>query len=180
MKPRPAPRAAVQRFGAAYGTATLASLLLVVACGGAAPPPPSEASPLLGRSVPTFRRAALSGELVDSGAWRGRVVVVDFFARSCAPCQVTLPVAEAVHRDQPDVVFVGVSEDETIGDAQEVIARHGLTFSVLHDRGSVLAGRFRVSGLPTTFVIAGDGTVRWVGGLERGDDALARAVRAAR
>jgi hypothetical protein len=44
----------------------------------------------------------------------------------------------------------------------------------------VLSGRFRVTEMPATFVVAPDGTVRWVGGAEQSEDALRRAVDAVR
>jgi peroxiredoxin len=58
------------------------------------------------------------------------------------------------------------------------VARHHLTFPVVHDAGNVLAGRLRVTELPVSFVVDGHGRIRWVGGPDQPDDALARAVSA--
>lgn len=158
------------------GTALLA-FLLVTGCGHGGPPP-SAPSALSGKPLPAIHRPALDGASVDTTAARGRVVVVKFFADYCAPCKKTLPAAEALHRDRPDVVVIGISEDENAGIAEDVARRYQLSFPVVFDAGQVLAGRFRVNELPATFVAGKDGSVRWVGGVSQAEDALARAVEA--
>ncbi len=156
--------------------------MLLIGCSSesASGPPPSAPSALSGKTVPDFKRPALDGARVDTQKLRGRVMVVKFFAEYCAPCKRTLPAAEALHRERPEVAFVGVSEDEDAGTA-EALARHfALSFPVVHDQGQVLSGRFRVTEMPATFVVAPDGTVRWVGGAEQSEDALRRALDAVR
>ena len=58
------------------------------------------------------------------------------------------------------------------------VSRHRLTFPVVHDAGNVLAGRFRVTDLPATFVIDGAGRIAWVSGPGQSEEALDRAVAA--
>lgn len=106
-------------------------------------------------------------------------MVVKFFAKYCIPCQRSLPVAESVHRDHPDVLFIGVSEDETEDQALAQVRLYGLSFPVVLDRGNVLAGRFRAMDLPVVFVVDRRGKVAWVGGPEQAGDQLGDAVRAA-
>jgi cytochrome c biogenesis protein CcmG/thiol:disulfide interchange protein DsbE len=118
----------------------------------------------------------LEGQLVRSTDWAGRVAVVDFFAEYCVPCARMLPSIEALHHARPDLVVLGISEDEDPAAAERVVAARGLTFPVVHDEGHVLAGRFRVGDLPATFVVDGQGLVRWRGA---GGDDDATGVRAA-
>ncbi len=148
----------------------------LLGCAGSSAPPPSAPSPLRGKPLPSFHRVALDGSPVDTKSLAGRVVVVKFFAEYCAPCQKTLPAAEALHKSHPEVLLVGVSEDERASTAQEIASRFGLTFPVVHDAGQVLAGRFRVTEMPATFVAGTDGTIQWVGGADQNEDALERAV----
>lgn len=152
--------------------------LCVAACGGARAPA-SSPSPLLGRPFPDFRRPAVEGPAIDTAGARGRVMVVKFFAKYCIPCQRTLPLAEAVHHDHPEVVFIGVSEDETEEQALAQIRQYELSFPVVVDRGNVLAGRLRAVDLPVVFVVGPSGKIRWVGGPEQAGDELEGAVRAA-
>jgi peroxiredoxin len=160
----------------AAGAAALAG-----ACGHSsppAPPPPSSSSRILGAPVPAFRRPTVQGGTFDTAETAGRVLVVDFFADYCRPCQHTLPRLEALHKAEPRLLVVGVSLDENPTGAWKSIGRHHLTFPVVHDAGNVLAGRFRVTDLPFAFVIDGTGRVRFAAGPEQPDDALGRAALA--
>jgi peroxiredoxin len=148
-------------------------------CAGAGPPaapPPSSPSRVLGQAVPAFRRPALQGGAFDTAEAGGRVLVVDFFADYCRPCQRTLPALEALHGAHPELAIVGVSLDGEETAARRTIARHGLTFPVVHDAGNVLAGRFRVVELPYAFVVDRQGRIRWAAGPGQPDDAVARAA----
>jgi peroxiredoxin len=152
-----------------------AALLVMVACGASsAKAPPSAPSPLLSRTTPDFARAALDGSRVETASLRGRVVLIDFFAEHCVPCVKSLPAIEALHRAQPNLAVVGVSEDDDAEGARRMVARHGLTFPVVHDPEHAVAGRYRVLDLPATFVVDAHGVVRWYGAVE--DEEKIRAV----
>ena len=133
---------------------------------------------MLDASIPSFRRPTVQGGTFDSSDTSGKLLVIDFFAAYCRPCQRKLPELEALHRRQPGVSIVGISLDENGAVARKSVARHRLTFPVVHDAGNVLAGRLRVTELPISFIVDGQGRIRWVGGPDQPDDALARAVAA--
>jgi cytochrome c biogenesis protein CcmG, thiol:disulfide interchange protein DsbE len=162
--------------------ATALVLLSLAACGPkkGGPIPPSHASPLLGQAVPEFKRPAMGGQEIDTKALAGKVVVVKFFAEYCQPCKVTLPEAQALSEKNQDVVFVGIAEDEFENTARQLVTTYGLTFPIVHDRGQILAGRFRVSEMPVTFVVDATGVIRWVGGPEQAKGDLAQAIAAVR
>jgi cytochrome c biogenesis protein CcmG, thiol:disulfide interchange protein DsbE len=143
--------------------------------------PASAPSALLSQPVPDFHLATLDGSPVASARWRGRVAVVDFFAEYCAPCTRMLPSIEAMHLAMPDVQVIGISEDDDAAAARRVVQARGLTFPVVHDQGHALAGRFRVTDLPATFVVDAQGLVRWSGGSadDEADD-LRAAVQSVR
>jgi cytochrome c biogenesis protein CcmG, thiol:disulfide interchange protein DsbE len=151
-----------------------AGLIFFAACAAAGPPPPSSPNPLLGKAAPEFRRASVQGETIASAT--GHVMVVEFFARWCVPCQRRLPAVEKLRGDVSDVTFVGVSLDERIQDALVQVKAYHLGFPVILDVGRVLAGRFRVTELPAVIVVGKDGRVAWFGGPEQPEDALRRAV----
>lgn len=121
----------------------------------------------------------MSGRRLDADALAGRVVVVKFFARYCRPCQRTLPDVQALHASREDVVVVGVSLDENVSDVLRQISRYRLTFPVIHDRGRLLAGRFRVVELPISFVTDRSHRIVWVGGPGTTAAMLRQAVAAA-
>jgi thiol-disulfide isomerase/thioredoxin len=150
-----------------------------LACG---PPafPPSAQHPLLGAPLPEVRGRSVDGHAIDKGVIAGTPVLVKFFADYCQPCKETLPAAERVHEAYPDVTFIGIDEDDTSEMAKDLAQRFGLTFPVVHDTSNALAGRFRVSAMPMTFVADANGVIRWVGAEGQTEDDIRRAVQAAR
>jgi thiol-disulfide isomerase/thioredoxin len=163
-----------------FGGPALALVVTGAAACGAPAFPPSSGHPLLGAPLPDIHRKSLDGHAIDKGALTGTPVLVKFFADYCQPCKETLPAAERIHEAYPDVTFVGVDEDDSSETAQDVARRYGLTFPVVHDAANVLAGRFRVSSMPTTFVADATGTIRWVGAEGQTEAELRQAVQAAR
>ncbi|MEB2311816.1 MAG: TlpA disulfide reductase family protein [Sorangiineae bacterium] len=140
--------------------------------------PPTSPSALTSRALPSFRRPTIGGDTFDSSRVRAQLVVVKFFAKYCEPCKRSLPALVALREAHPEVIIVGVSEDESEADARWMVEQYGLTFPVIHDRSNVLSGRFRVSELPVAFVADRHGIVRWVGGPEQPEGALRDAVEA--
>jgi cytochrome c biogenesis protein CcmG/thiol:disulfide interchange protein DsbE len=157
----------------------LLALALPFAPGcGPRPLPPSSPSPLLGKPAPAFRRVAIDGSTIDTAALRGQTVVLKVFARYCEPCKRTLPAVERLHKKNPRVVFLGISEDETEEEAQQMVSAFALTFPVLLDRGNVLLGRLRISEMPATFLIDRAGVLRWYGDASQSEQQLADAIEA--
>lgn len=155
--------------------------LVATGCRPSRPPPRSTPSKILDAALPDFDRPTLAGPRIDTKALRGKVVVVKFFARYCEPCKHTLPEAQRLHEELAgDVVVIGVSQDEEPKQTAALARDFRLTFPVVHDDGHILAGRFRVTEIPITFVVDRDGTVRWVGGPGMRPGDLARAVAALR
>ena len=102
--------------------------------------------------------AARLGDLLD-----GKPMVLNFFAEWCQPCRDEMPDFEAVHQELgDDVRFVGVGLDRKPENAAEMVDETGVTYPSYADpRGDVFAV-FRGIRLPTTVLIAADGTVRAV------------------
>jgi len=132
------------------------------------------------KALPEIRRRTLGGTTFSSAeaAAEGKVVVVKFFAEYCAPCKTSLPWLERFARKNPGVAVVGVSEDERESEARALADAYGLTFPIVHDVGTALAGRFRVSEMPVTFVADAQGRIRWVGGPGQTEAQLEAAVSA--
>ena len=85
-----------------------------------------------------------------------------------------------LHGGGDDAVELGPGAAYLVGErlAQALVQGYGLSFPVVHDRGNVLAGRFRVREMPVTFVVDGQGVVQWVGGPGQNEGDLAQAIAA--
>lgn len=171
-----------KRSGQGQGWLLASAAVTAIVTAGCGHPeyPRSAAHPLLGGPLPEIHHGkTLDGRALAGTEFVGKPVVVKFFADYCEPCKKSLPEAERVHASHPALVFVGVDEDEAVETAAAVAQRFGLTFAVVHDRGNVLAARFRVRTMPMTFVADAAGVIRWVGDERQTEEDLTRAVDAA-
>jgi peroxiredoxin len=114
-----------------------------------------------GSPVPGFQLPALGGGTADLAAYRGQVVLVNFWATWCPPCVSEMPSLDRLGRTLrgEGLVVLGVSVDADEQALRAFVARHDLGFTILRDPGAHTAAAFRVTGYPQTFLIARDGTL---------------------
>jgi len=122
----------------------------------------------VGEVAPSFTLPTLDGELVSLADYRGRVVILDFWASWCVPCRLSMPSLEETAEELGgDVVLLGVSLDRIEGDARAYIEAKAYT-ELVAVYGSLSAARavasaYGVLGIPRTFLIDRDGIVRFAG-----------------
>ena len=118
--------------------------------------------------APDFRLTNLDGKVVMLSDFRGKTVVLNFWASWCPPCRAEMPEFQALFDQRgtegsDDLVVLAVNflRDDTVGAATNFITQQGFTFPVVFDttRGDV-AARYGVRGLPATFFIDRNGVVR--------------------
>ena len=110
--------------------------------------------------APEFELRDLEGRTVRLSDFRGKAVVIDFWATWCPPCLFQVPELNAFwkkHRDAGDVVVLGVAVDvEGAPVVGPWVAEQGVEYTiVLGDEG--LARRFGAQGFPTLALVAPDG-----------------------
>lgn len=118
--------------------------------------------------APDFRLTDLDGNVVLLSDFRGKTVVLNFWASWCPPCREEMPEFQALWDERgtggsDDLVVLAVNflRDDSVGAATNFIEANDFTFPVLFDttRGDV-ATRYGVRGLPATFFIDRNGIVR--------------------
>lgn len=109
----------------------------------------------LGKVAPDFTLARLdrSGTLQLSSL-RGKVVVLNFWASWCDPCEREAPALQAASkRWGKEVVVLGVDVNDFRANARGFMRKYGLTYPLVHDNKNVTSPKYGLTGLPETFFI---------------------------
>jgi len=164
----------------ARGAGLALLLAALAACGGAAG---DRLQPVeVGKPAPAYSATTLAGDSVSLASLRGRVVLLNIWATWCHPCREEIPVLQALHERHAaeglEVVGVSIdvaSEREAVG---EFVREFAMTYPVWLDPEGRVSNAFPAVGVPATFLIDPQGTVRWrkIGPIAENDTSLARAL----
>lgn len=129
---------------------------------GQASQPPSRAD--VGAPAPEFELTTLDGRPVRLADFRGKPLVLNFFASWCDPCKEEAPVVKAMAAEAAEKGYavLGVAVQDTREDAARFMQEEGLAFPAAVDLDSKVARAYRVIGPPTTFFIDPEGVIRHV------------------
>jgi cytochrome c biogenesis protein CcmG/thiol:disulfide interchange protein DsbE len=123
------------------------------------PKPLVEGDPT-GDPVPEGTFATLGGGTASFADYRGKPLVVNFFASWCVPCRKEMPDIERVHRDLGDQVQVlGLALRDSERDATSVVDETGVTYDIARDPSGKLFSAFGGLNMPSTFLVSADGLV---------------------
>ena len=117
-------------------------------------------------SVPVaLRLSDLDGQDRSLAEFKGRVVLVNFWASWCSPCIKEMPSIQRLARTMRGKPFaiIGVNVAETELRVTAAVRRPGIEFPVLLDKDSAVFKRWGATVLPTTYVLDENGMVRYVG-----------------
>jgi cytochrome c biogenesis protein CcmG/thiol:disulfide interchange protein DsbE len=107
-------------------------------------------------AAPSFTLPKLAGDgKLSLASFRGRVVLLNFWASWCVPCkQEAQDLEAAYHRWRGQgVVVLGVDSEDYAGDGRSFARRYRLTYPLVHESGSSVKERYGVSGYPESFFI---------------------------
>lgn len=118
--------------------------------------------PAVGMPAADFALQDLNGRTQSLGQYRGKIVLLNFWATWCKPCTTEMPAMEAAYyklQDQ-DFVVLAVNEMEDEARVRQHIQEYGHTFPVLLDRDNRVANQYGVYGLPVSVFIDPEGRVQ--------------------
>jgi thiol-disulfide isomerase/thioredoxin len=115
------------------------------------------------RIAPDVTLQTEQGAPVQLATFKGKVVLVDFWASWCPPCKTSFPALDALSREfEPrGLTVLAVNLDERRKDADGFLSAHPHTMPVFFDPGGGAPASFGVKGMPTSFLIDRAGIIRF-------------------
>jgi peroxiredoxin len=126
----------------------------------------SDAAPYVGSRAPDFSLRTLDGTVVSLNQYRGKKVILNFWASWCSPCKIELPHLQEIwakYKNSSDVTVLTVAGSESIeADIVSYIAAKGYTFPVCLDVTESTFNRYDLTSIPKTFFIDKNGIIKKV------------------
>ena len=111
-----------------------------------------------GDAFPNLNQFALEGTVPDT---QGKVVLVDFFASWCHPCQDSFPVMEQLYKKYGDqgFVIIAINLDKNKADMDDFLKTHPASFVILRDAGNKLVAQVKIPTMPSSFLLDRNGKI---------------------
>jgi len=136
--------------------------LLFFTAVNAQPPSPYAIEKLSGQKAPDFTLKDINGNPVSLSSFKGKVVLLNFWATWCPPCRAEIPSMNKLQQmlKNKGLVILAVSTDRAVVDVKDFLKKNPVTFTIVVDYNlSVSRSLYKVFMMPTTFLIDKKGVI---------------------
>jgi peroxiredoxin len=115
----------------------------------------------IGSKAPEFALKSINGKNIRLADYKGKVVILDFWATWCPPCRKGIPDLVSIQKEFPkDVVIIGISLDtDTKMEVPAFVKSQGINYPIVFGTEALVKQYGGVEGIPTTFVIDKKGNI---------------------
>jgi cytochrome c biogenesis protein CcmG/thiol:disulfide interchange protein DsbE len=135
---------------------------------------------LVGVHAPSFSRPpAVGATALSTDNAKGKVLVLDFWATYCKPCEKEFPKLQALaDKHGGSMLVYGLAEDESSEGIAAFVKKTGVRFPIGWDEGNTISQRYKLEKMPTSYIVDKKGMIRFVhGGYTEGEEEeIARQV----
>ena len=150
----------IKRAAACGLVAVFAAIVATAAIAGRGELKPAKGGIVAG----DFVSQDLQGKTQRFATYRGKVVLLNFWATWCPPCREEMPAMEQLYRAYKDrgLIVLAVSLDQApVATVRDFAEQLKLTFPVWHDRDGLVGRQYSVPGVPTSYLVGRDGRMAW-------------------
>ena len=117
-----------------------------------------------GAPAPAFQLGSSDGKQVSLDSFRGKIVLVNFWASWCGPCRKEMPILEQLNRQYRNkgVALLGVNVEPDSAAATDWLKATPVSFPILFDVDSKVSKLYQVEGMPNTVILDRKGNVRYI------------------
>jgi thiol-disulfide isomerase/thioredoxin len=123
--------------------------------------------------APAFTLTSLAGQPGTLSQYKGQVVMVNFWATWCGPCQQEMPLLDQMYKKYKPAGFtlIGVNVDKESPPVKDLLARKPVSFPVLLDPANQVSKAYHVDEMPSSVIIDRKGEIRYIHrGYKPGDE----------
>ncbi|MFC1939864.1 TlpA family protein disulfide reductase [Chloroflexota bacterium] len=138
--------------------------LLITGCSSPPVEGGSTQAPEAGKLAPDFQLSNLKGQTVSLRDFRGRPVLINFWASWCGPCRAEMPYIQQVFEEWSGrgLVMLSINIGESLSTVEGFMQSYNLSFPVLLDVNESVARKYNVRYIPTSFLIDEGGIIKSV------------------
>ncbi|SDZ93898.1 Peroxiredoxin [Thalassobacillus cyri] len=117
-----------------------------------------------GQKAPDFELKTLEGETVKLSDYRGKKVMINFWATWCPPCRAEMPDMQKFYENEDiEILAINLTQTESSrDDVGKFVDEFGLTFPVLMDENVAVANQYQIKPIPTSYFIDSEGYIQYV------------------
>jgi thiol-disulfide isomerase/thioredoxin len=117
----------------------------------------------VGSPAPNFKLRNLEGREITLDQFKGKVVLLDFWATWCGPCRMTMPLVERLQKEFPNnMVLLAINLQESASVVKDYVREQGINSEVLLDEDGAVGSAYGAEAIPLQVLIDKEGKLRRV------------------